>query len=503
MLQRNVIANYLGQAWTAAIGIAVLPIYIKYLGIESYGLVGLFTVLQAALIVLDMGLTPTLGREMARFTSGGHSAQSIRDVLRTIEVITAGLAVATTCAIWVSSDWLAARWLRAETLSPDVVKISIGVMGLVVALRLLEALYRSAIIGLQKQVALNIAGASVATIRALGAVGVLHWLSSSVLAFFVWQACVSIASLLILACFPYFLIKRAPRAARFSLESLRPIWGFAAGMFVTSTLALLLTQADKILLSRTLTLTAFGYYSFAATVAGALYMLMSPLTQAVYPKLCAQHAAGDAAGFTATFHKAAQAMTVAAGSAAIVLALFSEALVRLWTRDENLARECAALITLLVIGNMLHGFAGIPYYAQLALGWTRLALVTNAVSVLVIVPAILWSVPRYGSQGAAWTWFALTAGYVLISAHAFFARYPYIGKLRWYWQDLAAPLFGAAAPPLLVLWAMHAFTGQLHTIAALILASVGSVLGAVMLAPHVRATFLRDLAKISRRVVHE
>ena len=48
-------------------GLAFVPLYIHYLGVEAWGLVGLMTMLQALLTLLDMGLTPTLSREMARF----------------------------------------------------------------------------------------------------------------------------------------------------------------------------------------------------------------------------------------------------------------------------------------------------------------------------------------------------------------------------------------------------------------------------------------------------
>jgi O-antigen/teichoic acid export membrane protein len=92
-LKRNLIANYLGQGWVAIMGLAFIPIYIKFLGIEAYGLIGLFALLQAWLALLDMGMTPTLGREMARFTGGSHTAQSIRDLLRSIEIIALGIAV--------------------------------------------------------------------------------------------------------------------------------------------------------------------------------------------------------------------------------------------------------------------------------------------------------------------------------------------------------------------------------------------------------------------------
>lgn len=41
MLKRNVIANYLGQGWRVLMSLAFVPLYIKYLGIEAYGLIGI------------------------------------------------------------------------------------------------------------------------------------------------------------------------------------------------------------------------------------------------------------------------------------------------------------------------------------------------------------------------------------------------------------------------------------------------------------------------------
>ena len=107
LLKRNLIANFLGQGWTALMGLAFLPLYIKYLGIEAYGLIGLFAVLTAWLSLLDIGMTPTLSREMARFTGGGHTAESIRDLLRSIEIIALGIALVIAGSIAFGANWIA------------------------------------------------------------------------------------------------------------------------------------------------------------------------------------------------------------------------------------------------------------------------------------------------------------------------------------------------------------------------------------------------------------
>lgn len=70
-LKKNILANYFAQAYIAVVGIVILPLYLKYMGAEAYGLVGFFTMLQAWFNLLDIGLTPTVARETARFHGGG------------------------------------------------------------------------------------------------------------------------------------------------------------------------------------------------------------------------------------------------------------------------------------------------------------------------------------------------------------------------------------------------------------------------------------------------
>jgi len=440
VLKRNLIANYLGQGWAALMGLAFIPVYIKYLGIESYGLIGLFAVLTTCLSLFDMGMTPTLSREMARFTGGSHDAESIRDLLRSIEVLTVSIALLIAAGVALGAPWIATNWLSGEKLPIHIVIQSITIMGTVSALRFVETIYHGSINGLQRQVLFNIANSSIATLRGLGAVAILVWVSPTIQAFFLWQGLLSIFTLAILASITYSSLPSIKRRARFSPTALRSVMRFAGGMFGISFLALLLTQVDKVLLSKLLTLGEYGYYALAATVAGVLYMLISPITLAVYPRLCELQGSDDQLALAKSFHKAAQMVSVFAGSVAIVLMLFSETFLRLWTQDSILAVRTAPLLSLLVLGNLLNGLMWVPYQTQLAFGWTSLTVKVNVVAVALIIPTIVLVTPHYGSVGAAWAWACLNLGYVLIAALFMYRRILKTEKLRWYLEDLLAPL---------------------------------------------------------------
>ena len=58
--------------------------------------------------------------------------------------------------------------------------------------------------------------------------------------------------------------------AVFQKQLLKGIWRFTAGMSGISILAVILTQLDKVILSKMLSLEMFGYYTLASMVAMSL-----------------------------------------------------------------------------------------------------------------------------------------------------------------------------------------------------------------------------------------
>jgi len=439
-LKKNIFANYLGQGWTAAMGLAFIPVYIRYLGVEAWGLVGFMSMLQGWFTLLDMGLTPALGREMARFQAGEHSAQSIRDLLRSLEIIYGGVAVAVVGIVWLIAPWVSMHWLSAAQLSVASLAQAIGMMGIVLAARMAEQVYRGAIQGLQRQVWLNGAQSLLATLRWGAVVGVLAWVSPSIEAFFLWQGLVSLLSVVILSSQTYHWLPPGERPARFDMPAIRRIRRFAGGMAATMLLALLLTQVDKLILSKLISLENFGYYTLAASVAGALGFLVAPIATAVLPHLTELVAKSEQKALIMTYHRASQWLAAVLIPAALVIAAFAEPLLYAWTGNISLAQQAAPVLALLALGTMCNGIMHIPYMTQLAHGWTGFAVRVNIVAVSILIPAILWAVPRFGAVGAAWVWLALNAGYVLVGMHFMHRRLLPGEKWRWYRDAVFKPL---------------------------------------------------------------
>ena len=198
------------------------------------------------------------------------------------------------------------------------------------------------------------------------------------------------------------------------------------------------------LLSKLLTLEDYGYYTVAGAVAGAIYMIIAPIAQATYPRLVELHTQRDQVELARAFHQSAQLVSLATTPAMLVIALYPERVLYLWSGDTALAAKAAPILVPLVLGTFLNGLMWIPYQAQLAHGWTALALRVNFIAVAVLVPMIIWLVPIYGAPGAAWIWVTLNGAYTATYTYFMFRKILTGERWRWCWNAVTKPLLVGA-----------------------------------------------------------
>lgn len=444
-VKHNIVANLLGRGWATAMGVLFVPLYIRYMGIEAYGLVGLYTLLLMLCNLLDLGLSATLNRELARRAEQPEEAQETRDLVRTLELIYWGVALVIAVAVMALAPVIANHWLRANQLPTATVAQAVAIMGLVLALRWPTGLYEGGLMGLQRQVLRNAISAGTGTLRGVGAVLILMFVSPSIQAFFAWQILTNALQTALGGLFLWRSLPKGTRRPRFHPDRLRAVWQFALGMTGISLVTLLLTQLDKIILSKILPLDRFGYYSLAGVVAAGLYTLIGPLFDALFPRFSGLVAAGEEDALRGLYHRGAQLMSVVILPAAIVLALFSPELLFAWTGDMVKVENTWRLVSLLALGTAMNGLMHLPYALQLAHGWTTLTVYGNTIALAVLAPAIVLMAVHFGAIGAASIWVVLNSAYVLVVVQVMHRRLLPREKARWYVEDVGLPLAATVA----------------------------------------------------------
>jgi len=449
VVKRNIIANYFGQLWTGLMAIAFLPVYIDYLGVEAYGLIGLFVVLQTLLVLLDAGMTPTLNREMARFKAGAHSGQSIWQLLRTLEIMCLAIASVIFLALWNMSGYLANSWLNVDKLPIQIVEQSIGIMALIIAMRFCEGIYRGALFGLEKQVWYNVVNSILATLRYGGAIIVLEFISPSINSFFLWQLIVSLVITIAFSMKVHATLPKKNSNVRFSYTSFLGVWKFAGGMMAVTLLAMMFFQTDKILVSKFLSLEDFGYYSLAATAAGIIFMIVVPVTQAIYPKLVGYVTNENDAEIISLYHKMSQLVTILSAPVSLLLFFYATGVVFLWSGNLDLASNTGPILSVLAIGFFISGLSSLPYQVQVAHGRIRFLVLIHVIIVPILVFIAITVLQTKGLTGVAWAWVLVNALYLassVIYMHQALMRSEF---MRWFFADILLPIMGTVAVYLL------------------------------------------------------
>ncbi|MHB0946179.1 MAG: lipopolysaccharide biosynthesis protein [Sedimentisphaerales bacterium] len=440
LIKKNIAANFAGSIWQSLMSLIFIPLYIKFMGIESWGLIGIFATLQAMFGLLDMGLSGTLNREMARLSVLPGKEQEMRNLVRTMEVIYWGVAVFVGITVTVLSPFIVHHWIKAGQLSPKAIEQALLIMGLVMALQMPIGFYSGGLMGLQRQVLLNVINISIGTLRGAGAVLILWLVSPTIQAFFLWQIVTSAINIFLLALFLWQRLPHSNNKTVFQKQLLKGIWKFAAGMSGISILGVILAQIDKVILSKMLSLEMFGYYMLASVVAMSLGRFFTPVFYSIYPRFTQLVSINDQDGLKRFYHKSCQFMSVLILPVAVIIALFSYEIILLWTQNPTTAKKTYLLVSILISGSAINGLMGMPYALQLAFGWTKLSVFKNIIAVILLVPLIIYMAKHYGAVGAASVWVILHTGLFLFEIPIMHLRLLHTEKWRWYFQDVCLPL---------------------------------------------------------------
>lgn len=437
-MQKNLIANLLGSLIVTITGVISIPIYIKFLGTEAYGLIGFYITLNSFLSILDMGFSATMVREMAWLSNKQEDAQTLKNLAKTLEILFWCIAILCGILITTCSPFIAKYWINNNSLSSDTISRTVMLMGVSLTFHLPMALYNGGLTGLQKLIPLNIVLAVSELAKLFVLVLTFSYKSPSIELFFYIQIIVITCTCLVMAFLYWKSVPKIGGKASFDKRQLARVKNFSLGMTGISIVGVILGQMDKVVLIKLLPLKEYGYYILAVSVASLLYKLTGPIFQAVYPRLVQLVSVRDVFIKTA-YHQYCQLMAVLLLPIGITIFLFPQHIIFLWTHNFLLSKDAAPIARILIIGTTIQGMMFIPYALQLAYGLTRLPFLINLISICFLLPALFILTNKFGAIGGAMVWLTLNIGYLCVTIPL---THKYVLKkemLRWYLEDTFRP----------------------------------------------------------------
>lgn len=440
-LSRNIMANYVSQIYVTSIGIVMVPVYINLMGVEAYGLIGFYAMMQAWFSLLDLGLTPTVARETARFKGGDLEAVDYRALVKALEGVFLALALIGSLALLGISQWFGGQWITADTLTSQEIVLSLQLMAGVVGLRWLGGLYRGIITGAERLILLSFFNIGTATLRFVLIVPVLLYVNSSPLTFFRFQIFIAFIELFGLILIAYRQLPAMPTAQRIKvqLKSIMPVFKFSLSVFFTSLVWITVTQSDKLMLSKILSLLEYGYFSVAVVAASGIMVMTAPVTSAILPRMARIAAEGNHDQLIGVYKSATKTVSVIVIPIAALLGFFPDKFLWSWTGNSILVTETATILTLYALGYGLLSISSLPYSLQYASGNLKLHLMGSGLFVAVLLPMLFIGAQTWGTEGAGWAWVTTNLLYFIFWVPILHRRFAPGIHLAWLTRYVAAP----------------------------------------------------------------
>jgi len=487
----SILANGLSRIIIGLLNIVVVPIYMRFLGMEAYGLVGLFMIIQNFLIVFDLGLSSTLTRSLSRHTIDKELSQESRDLSRTLELIYWGIAIIAGLTIAMLSPVIASHWIKRESLSEHQVFTSLWIMSVAIVFQFPVNFYTSGLVGLQRQVEQSLINVVLWTVRCLGVLFVLARTNDRLTAFFSWQAAVSVITVLCMRETFWQFLPRTSKKTKFSKDLLKSVWHFALSVSVFSVLLLIFNNLDKIILSGRLPLTDYGYYIAAWQIAVVLYLLYMPIYTAYFPVFTQLYASHDDVALRRAFHRASQLMAVFIIPVVMVISAFAPEVLNLWTHKPDVVAHSTPLVRIFMPGALVGALFFIPWAIEQARGQVKRILIFPIAGVVLLVPNLVAMSWLYGSSGGAIAW--MTTNIVLMtSLSCFVIQRALKGELlKWIVSDTMIPFTACFSVTLLLRNLWPANLSAIYTAVGLFLAWLIATATAAVFSPLLLSKYAR------------
>lgn len=402
-LGQNILANYLAVAWMGGLTLVLIPFYLRRLGPEQWGVVAICITVQGFLGLLDAGLAQIMPRDIAR-VAGDRAAEArvFRVFSRAYLALgLAGLLLGQAGVSWLSGDWIA----RGRGAGADV-ELALRLVLVQFLFQFSNNAHMGYWNGVQAQALANFRQCAFVTAKHAGALWLVYAWRADALGY--------LASFVVFSALEWGANARTIRKAlgasaggEISAADFRALGREAGALALGVLIGMLVSQIDRIVLSHSVEMAAYGRYVVVATLGLAFMQLQYPLMRAFFPRIVRAELGGEGGD-----HHGHTARWLVVGLAALcVLPCFLVAaaapwVLEAWTGDPRIAAEGSLPLRLILGAVAVNALYQLIYQRMLSQGHWRMVVLVNLAMLAVVTPVAFFAAPVWGIAAGGMAWLA-------------------------------------------------------------------------------------------------
>jgi len=406
----NILTNYGNKLWSIISIYLFVPLYIKLLGVEAYGVISFYTVVLSIVSLADLGLSSAIIKEFSASSPDKYKYSVFRLIEKKYLIICGAVLL----ILLLSSSIIAKYWLQTDIFSVEDLTFYVILICFGVVFHLISSLYFGAIFGLGYQVKANICQFVWTLVRLGAVVLILKYIKNNLLVYFAWQI---ICNIIYVAVLRYNVLSYfKERIDKLSVEFLRlpkHIMIYIGGMSLISVISAVNSQMDKILISSLFTLKVFGYYNLSSSLAQSPRLLGMPLANSLFPSFVKLASEEDNGRLRRLFGLSNFVLNILVFVVSLSLYIYISDIFKLWLGnriEKDYVGDMEFLARMLIIGTVFLSMQLLFYYALLAFGKTKYTVYQGIVQIIIGLPLLYFFIGQFGFRGAGYSWIIINLG---------------------------------------------------------------------------------------------
>ncbi len=371
-----------------------MPIMIKYLGIELFGIWATMLTLISWVMLLDLGIGNGLKNKVSESLS--QDCTGLATVfISTAYVVIGGVSLTLFLIFLIASFWL--PWqniFNTQVVAELVLREAVITLGFFVFFNFWLSLVAQVYHGLQKS-AVVIFGQFISNVLALVFVYALYQLANVAIIYMVWAYGFSLVAANLILSFLLFSQHREfrPSIGLFEKNKVKPLLSLGLKFFVIQISVLLIFMTDKILITQLLGPAEVTPYEVLFKLFSVFTVMHSLILVPLWPAYSDAYARNDF-GWIRTQIKKQIFIAMGLFFGAFVIAFMGPWIVRLWVGDTIVIQSSLYYMFALFI--VFSVWSNVFAYFVNAIGNLNLQLCTAIIAALINIPLSIAFVKIYG-----------------------------------------------------------------------------------------------------------
>lgn len=417
----NSFLNLCNEVWTLLVVFVTMPILIRGMGKDGFGLFSLAWVVLGYMAILDLGVS----RAATKFVSEHLSRSQVGSVERVCRAALTSnliLGIAGSVAAWLTAPWLVEHVFKIPLSLQYQARITFYALALSIPVMLVQASIRAVLSSYQKFGWINTINASAITLQ-LGGACALTLLGLSIDRIVI--ACVIVRAIAMVG-FAFGLARINPRLLQPGFAETGELWHllkFGGWVSLSQIMTPVLLYLDRVLVVVLSSLAAMTVYVIPSEIVARLRIVPASLINSLFPSLSEHSAPSSIASRQHLYAESIKYILLLLLPCFLLLAIFGTDLISLWIGPEY-AKPGGQVLRVLSAGGLLNALGFVPSAALVALGRPDIPAKFHVIEVPLYLLLSFALIPRWGILGAA---LAVSSRLIIDSCALFWAARRFVG----------------------------------------------------------------------------